>query len=95
MHGEKCPVCQGEGKIPFGMTAELRECHGCGGKGWVEVRDEEPMVLEGLCKIPLWCEEIPPKPEMEKKLVTNPEDVKIFAAEYTQQDTSKEKLGGE
>jgi DnaJ-class molecular chaperone len=57
MHAEKCPVCRGTGK--FGMsaeTAELRECHGCNGRGWVEVRGESNQ-----------------KPEMEKKLVTNPE----------------------
>ena len=73
MHSEKCPVCQGEGQIPFGITSESKECHGCKGKGWVEVRDDEPMMLEGLCKIPLWCKEISSKSEMEKKLVTNPE----------------------
>ena len=28
-----CPVCNGMGKY------EGRECHGCGGKGWVEVKD--------------------------------------------------------
>lgn len=26
-----CPVCQGEGKY------KEKECHGCGGRGWVEV----------------------------------------------------------
>lgn len=29
-HAEVCPVCQGKGK---GEAT----CHGCGGKGWVEV----------------------------------------------------------
>lgn len=54
MHAERCPICLGEGKIPDAYNAELVKCHGCGGKGWVEVKDD-------------------PKPEMEKKLVTNPE----------------------
>jgi len=42
-HAEKCPVCEGKGRIPTeGYTVaedDGRECHGCGGKGWVEVHD--------------------------------------------------------
>jgi hypothetical protein len=33
MHAELCPVCKGNGKY-YGLL-----CHGCGGKGWVEVND--------------------------------------------------------
>jgi hypothetical protein len=33
MHAERCPVCVGTGKI------EKETCHGCNGKGWVEVSD--------------------------------------------------------
>lgn len=33
MHAERCPVCTGTGKI------EKETCHGCNGKGWVEVTD--------------------------------------------------------
>ena len=29
-----CPVCMGQGMISG------RVCHGCGGLGWVEVKDE-------------------------------------------------------
>ena len=29
-----CPVCNGAGKV------KEETCHGCGGKGWVEVRGE-------------------------------------------------------
>lgn len=46
-HAELCPVCQGTGKI----TKKLKEaitaadlckiCHGCGGKGWVEISDDD------------------------------------------------------
>jgi len=32
-HAEKCPVCLGTGHW------NLKPCHGCEGKGWVEVQD--------------------------------------------------------
>ncbi len=32
-HAEICPVCKGNGKV------EKETCHGCGGKGWVQVDD--------------------------------------------------------
>lgn len=38
-----CPVCDGAGKIdedyPGAGKSNERICHGCGGKGWVEVAD--------------------------------------------------------
>lgn len=43
MHSERCPVCNGKGTIPqFSNTTSTAEitCHGCNGKGWVEVGDE-------------------------------------------------------
>lgn len=33
MHSEICPVCNGTGKYCN------KKCHGCDGKGWVEVSD--------------------------------------------------------
>lgn len=50
-HAEICPVCKGKGKInknrsiieselSFDPAKELKTCHGCGGLGWVAVRDE-------------------------------------------------------
>ena len=36
MHAECCPVCGGLGKVQSDVI-----CHGCGGRGWVEVRDEQ------------------------------------------------------
>lgn len=39
----KCPVCGGSGTYyippPWGQTSvgTSKTCHGCGGKGWVEV----------------------------------------------------------
>ncbi len=45
-HAEVCPVCWGTGKARrFGatdLTEEWVNCHGCGGKGWVEVSDNSP-----------------------------------------------------
>lgn len=50
-HAEVCPVCKGNGKIfdktipnCGGTTANiynLGTCHGCNGKGWVQVEDKE------------------------------------------------------
>jgi len=51
-----CPVCNGKGTIcdhEIGMPLYLHPtcptCHGCNGKGWVEVQDESccsyPMAL--------------------------------------------------
>ena len=45
-HAELCPVCKGVGKVASvpdrettaACTAEI--CHGCNGKGWVEVSDK-------------------------------------------------------
>jgi len=45
----RCPVCGGSGRVwdthvDPGLTAVragFRTCHGCGGKGWVTVYDEE------------------------------------------------------
>lgn len=33
-HAQKCPVCEGNGAI------DARPCHGCNGKGWVAVPDD-------------------------------------------------------
>ena len=42
-HAEKCPVCNGEGKLPSDgsstSSAIKTTCHGCKGKGWVEIAD--------------------------------------------------------
>ena len=40
----KCPVCGGSGKVQSGIISVVapmfETCHGCGGKGWVEVSEE-------------------------------------------------------
>lgn len=43
-HAEKCPICNGSGKIPAFYNYDVNyvgDCHGCEGKGWVEVSDSE------------------------------------------------------
>jgi len=48
-----CPVCIGEGKVCIDLDDNLdpitKECHGCGGLGWVEVGEDCPPV----CPSPL------------------------------------------
>jgi hypothetical protein len=44
MHAEKCPVCNGHGRVyrPTGTPDQSREvvgCHGCHQRGWVPVMD--------------------------------------------------------
>ena len=39
-HAERCPVCHGAGKVkPKGLGEPEKQCHGCGGRGWVTVQD--------------------------------------------------------
>jgi hypothetical protein len=37
-HAEICPVCKGTGKY------KRKKCHGCNGKGWVEI-GTDPIVI--------------------------------------------------
>lgn len=47
-HAETCPICLGKGVIPTKdstiagnvIPGSWEMCHGCGGQGWVEVKDE-------------------------------------------------------
>ncbi len=41
-HAQICPVCLGKGILPADKysTAAEEKCHGCNGRGWVEVSDE-------------------------------------------------------
>lgn len=46
MKAQLCPVCLGTGKIfernyLTTSTGEQKTCHGCGGRGWVEVTETE------------------------------------------------------
>ncbi len=42
-HAEVCPVCRGEGaektEIREWDSGSTKVCHGCGGKGWITVRE--------------------------------------------------------
>jgi hypothetical protein len=46
-HAEICPICHGTGKlsakveewVTTGGNVGYKTCHGCGGKGWIEVAD--------------------------------------------------------
>ena len=46
MKASLCPVCNGRGKLPpqqdFSDYFETT-CHGCAGKGWVEVQEDSPL----------------------------------------------------
>lgn len=39
-HAEKCPICYGTGYVGTLDLNTKRFCHGCHGRGWVEVRNE-------------------------------------------------------
>lgn len=46
-HGARCPICEGNGKINkgSGWVPDMKICHGCGGKGWVEISDNTGISL--------------------------------------------------
>lgn len=47
-HTETCPICFGTGNTAKEMPpyeGTRLYCHGCGGKGWIEISDE-PQQLE-------------------------------------------------
>ena len=58
MHAERCPICYGEGTLRYIDGIELsgihlngeeeKQCHGCNGKGWVEVQNETTLPSETL-----------------------------------------------
>lgn len=50
-HAEKCPICNGKGKINRNYNGgwitnssnHLKKCHGCNGLGWITVQDQHPI----------------------------------------------------
>lgn len=40
MKASLCPVCGGLGEIKCGIDPPYQTCHGCAGKGWVEVQED-------------------------------------------------------
>lgn len=57
-HAEICPVCRGSGQLnPLGQNGstaapQSQDCHGCDGKGWVEVGSDDPVVMPILPPVP-------------------------------------------
>jgi len=51
-HTEICPICGGSGKIEQPeCTAPVRPCHGCSGRGWVEIwQVEHPLAWPELTR---------------------------------------------
>lgn len=48
MHAEICPICKGTGKITTGRDSTTpieKTCHGCNGKGWIEIHDRYNPIL--------------------------------------------------
>jgi len=62
MHAEMCPICQGSGYLDDpSLPGGRRECHGCGGLGWVAVPDSGKERHQD-CALPMfWW--MPPEPE--------------------------------
>jgi len=47
-HAEICPLCDGNGNKdgqPDNPGGTNKFCHGCGGRGWLEVADEIPYYI--------------------------------------------------
>lgn len=41
-HAEKCPICYGKGHLfndDPDSNSMTKSCHGCNGRGWVEVKN--------------------------------------------------------
>jgi len=53
-HSEKCPVCNGKGKVK-----KEQQCHGCLGLGWVTVQDQFPVIQPVYPGVP-WSEPYQP-----------------------------------
>jgi len=47
MQAVLCPVCKGAGRYKYELEGAAvkatRDCHGCGGKGWVTIGDRYPV----------------------------------------------------
>lgn len=57
MHSEVCPLCGGTGLYKeyqnySSITYLSKTCHGCKGKGWISVPNEQKSIIG--CSIPRW-----------------------------------------
>ena len=46
-HAEICPICNGEGQVKDKRNPSphaMKQCHGCGGTGWITVQEPSPIV---------------------------------------------------
>ncbi len=62
MHSEICPICGGKGKVKNTEPTAGAEigCHGCGGKGWIEVRNDNSVGIQPQPYYPTpWLPPIP------------------------------------
>ncbi len=60
-HSEKCPVCEGSGEYKHWAKAPPNTCHGCKGKGWIEIGIEyltAPQIIG-----PMWTKPSDYKPD--------------------------------
>jgi len=46
MKSEICPVCKGTGEY-CDPPSSWRDCHGCNGRGWIEVHEEPANLKRG------------------------------------------------
>jgi len=56
-HAEKCPICNGSGTVDKEYKKYLpckpKPCHGCNGKGWIEVSDIYPAFPSPVIPAPI------------------------------------------
>ena len=46
-HKTTCPICNGEGQVKDKRNPSpdaMKQCHGCGGTGWITVQEPSPIV---------------------------------------------------
>lgn len=48
-----CPVCNGTGDYP-NLAKNTLTCHGCNGKGWVEVQEDLSVIYYSPVWYPTW-----------------------------------------
>jgi len=53
MHAEICPICKGKGEeydstLAAQQASPYKPCHGCNGKGWVEVGGDKQSVIPSI-----------------------------------------------
>ncbi len=93
MHAELCPVCQGSGRKKtikdWSNVEDWMTCNGCGGLGWVEVKDKETKDYQSTFLIPTTdTQSYQPK----IKLVRSPFDTGIYFEKQGTWGVNKDEL---